>query len=104
MNRKGNLQKGIERVQIYLFLNYTSSFFPFFFFSFWHLQVKNKQKNSQEGIYQVAVKNNVTVDNHQVFQAYHQSIQGNIPGQPSRASQPIAAHSPMHELRCQAPR
>jgi hypothetical protein len=62
-------------------------------FPFWHLQVKHKQKNCQEGIYQVVVKNNATVDNHQVFEAYHQSIQENIPGQPSRASQPTTAHS-----------
>jgi hypothetical protein len=28
-----------------------------------------------------------------LFEAYHQSIQENIPGQPSRANQPTAAHS-----------
>jgi hypothetical protein len=44
---------------------------------------KDSKKHSQRGNYQVAVKNNATVDNHQAIGAYHESIQENIPGQPS---------------------
>jgi hypothetical protein len=41
----------------------------------------------------VAVKNNATVDNHQLIRAYHHSSQENIPGQPSKASKLTIAHS-----------
>jgi hypothetical protein len=55
--------------------NFTSSFFLSFLLLLFLLapKIKNLNRNTQRGNYQVAVKNNATVDNHQAIRAYHQS-------------------------------
>jgi hypothetical protein len=65
---------------------------------------KDEQKNNQKGIYQVAVKNNATVDNHQVLKLITKASREI--SQASRAGQasPQQLTHKMHELRCQAPR
>jgi hypothetical protein len=54
---------------------------------------KSITETQPKGNYQVAVKNNATIDNHQLIRAYHYSSQENIPGQPRWASKLIAAYS-----------
>jgi hypothetical protein len=68
MNRKNVTTNNRKNTSIYIPKNYTSSFFLFFFFfSFWHMQPKKRRETQPKGNYQVAVKNNATVDNHQAI-------------------------------------
>jgi hypothetical protein len=63
------LQQRIERIQVYLFLKKLHIFFlPFLLLLFLLApEIKNLNRNTQRGNYQVAVKNNATVDNHQAI-------------------------------------
>jgi hypothetical protein len=70
----------------------TTHLFSFFSssFPFGTCKERLKKKHSQGGKYQVAVKNNATVDNHQAIRAYHQSFQGKYPRPAEQGKQ---AHS-----------